>query len=1131
MAEFGAKIKLHVDTSGASAFASEIQQMVNSVSDRITLKLKHVDVKFSSSEIQSAIGKIQNQLTNGLKDVKLSVGDISVDQRATSRLKSQMAVFDDVQKKLSSVYRGAISGKSMITDVGQLDNITKRYMAWVETIDKLRTAQTSLSGDRAAKLALEGINIQQSIQGLQQQEKLIESTAKTQERHLTRALNLYKSINAYTKANPKVMNEQFFGSQINSILGTLSSGQDIDDDAYNNAVRQMAVIKNNAREMGIEGQRAGTLIAQAYAKFGGWRMVTGSMQYVVRGFKEMCRSVIEIDTAMTELKKVTDLTDSAYNNFFDRSITRAKDMGATVTDTITATADFARLGYGLNEAEDLADAALIYKNVGDGITDVSSASESIISTMKAFGIEAADSMSIVDKFNEVGNNFAISSKGIGDALQRSASALAAAGNTIDESIGMAVGMNAVIQDPEKVGTVLKTSSMYLRAAKTDAEAAGEATDGMANSVSELRSELLTLTKGKVDIMADDTTFKSTVQIYRELAAVWEDLADIDAANILELIGGKRNATAIASLLTNFDQVEQAITSAGGSEGSALKENETYLDSLKGKLSELKASFEEFSAAIVGSSLLGGIIGIGDGILSFVTILEKLNILLPAVTIGISAFMAKRRAMNFQADTRMVNGILGAIGDPKSIGSIANISDVTKLQMGLLTQKQSEMMLSRVVAMGLPTNLQDDIAQLLGYEVALDSTTNALERYTRAKMRNEAAEDIADADGNGNVGFPKGKFGGLLGGFGKIATGLSIAATVYSVIKGAYDLYNSHIDGIRQRAADLRTEWEQYSKSYTENIDKIEDYKVEFPKLAAGVDEFGNNVSLTADQFERYRAIVDDIAASSPELIAYYNEQGQAIIRTTGLIENFEKAQKTAYRNELWDKMSGGNFRDLYSDAKLGENSGFFTTGWSDWYDESDGSIIGGLAVQKTLNQWLKKNDITAKEFFSDYGKYHQSFINDIERANEAATNPVPIDTYKKNLDKLYSAFTDYNQANNQFINDMQLVPQLSDEYAALSASAKAALSGLIGSLDVSNISSENMAKSVRNQILELANAFSQLDDLDAESLLAPDTINKAFNDGKITLEAYNGLMNDVTGTYEATIKSLADTLSLQRNQD
>lgn len=51
------------------------------------------------------------------------------------------------------------------------------------------------------------------------------------------------------------------------------------------------------------------------------------------------------------------------------------------------------------------------------------------------------------------NNYAISSVGIGEALQRSAAAFAAAGNTLDESIGMVTAMNEIIQNPETVGEV------------------------------------------------------------------------------------------------------------------------------------------------------------------------------------------------------------------------------------------------------------------------------------------------------------------------------------------------------------------------------------------------------------------------------------------------------------------------------------------------------------------------------------------------------------------------------------------------------------------------------------------------------------------------------------------------------
>lgn len=192
----------------------------------------------------------------------------------------------------------------------------------------------------------------------------------------------------------------------------------------------------------------------AFGKF--WNELKGKMKGIatyllsMTGFQEVWQQirqgvqyVREIDAALTELKKVTDETNATYDAFLQTAAKTAGVIGSTVSEFTNATADFARLGYNLAEATELAKAASVYKNVGDGITDISQASESIISTMKAFGIEAEGAMGIVDRFNQIGNNFAISSTGIGEALQRSASALYEAGNTIDESIALVTAANSV----------------------------------------------------------------------------------------------------------------------------------------------------------------------------------------------------------------------------------------------------------------------------------------------------------------------------------------------------------------------------------------------------------------------------------------------------------------------------------------------------------------------------------------------------------------------------------------------------------------------------------------------------------------------------------------------------------------
>lgn len=109
----------------------------------------------------------------------------------------------------------------------------------------------------------------------------------------------------------------------------------------------------------------------------------------------------EIDAAMTELKKVTDETDASYSKFLSNAAKTGTQIGATTSEYVQAAANFARLGYSMNDAGDMGKSALVYKNVGDGISNVEEATNSIISTMKAFGVEAGDTMSIVDKFNEV----------------------------------------------------------------------------------------------------------------------------------------------------------------------------------------------------------------------------------------------------------------------------------------------------------------------------------------------------------------------------------------------------------------------------------------------------------------------------------------------------------------------------------------------------------------------------------------------------------------------------------------------------------------------------------------------------------------------------------------------------------
>ena len=320
----------------------------------------------------------------------------------------------------------------------------------------------------------------------------INTGAEAQEQAAAREANAQKRVNTLRNQVSKYMENNtrayaLFKTQLDSMFAELSQEGGVEPSRLAEIRMEFDNIKAAADMAGVSGQTFFQKLQSGWQKFGGWALVTKSFTKVIHTFKQMVEAVKEIDVAMTELRKVTDLTTAGYDRFYEQAAASAKTVGATVSDTINATADFARLGFDVSDALPLAEAALVYKNVGDGINDVSQATESLISTIKAFGYEADDAMSIVDRFNEVGNNFAISSTGIGDALARSASALAGANNTLDESIGLITAANAIVQNPDSVGTAMKTLTMYLRAAKTELEDAGESSEGCAESVSKLRS--------------------------------------------------------------------------------------------------------------------------------------------------------------------------------------------------------------------------------------------------------------------------------------------------------------------------------------------------------------------------------------------------------------------------------------------------------------------------------------------------------------------------------------------------------------------------------------------------------------------------------------------------------------------
>ncbi len=163
--------------------------------------------------------------------------------------------------------------------------------------------------------------------------------------------------------------------------------------------------------------------------------------------------------------------------------------------------------------------------------------------------------------------------------------------------------------------------MRLRGTKVELEEAGEDTDGMANSVSQLQQKLLALSHGKVNIMSDADTYKNSTEILRDMADAWGEMTDAERAAALELMGGKRQGNILASIIENFDIVEDVIQKSMDAEGSAIEENEKYLDSIDGKTKQFTNSLQTMWMNAIDSEVVKGFVDFGT---TLIRIFDQIN---------------------------------------------------------------------------------------------------------------------------------------------------------------------------------------------------------------------------------------------------------------------------------------------------------------------------------------------------------------------------------------------------------------------------------------------------------------------------------------------------------------------------
>lgn len=388
------------------------------------------DLEKPFSDISSKVTELNEKLQNG--EITLKQYQSAVNSAFSGYDKELSNVTSNIEKMVtkSSNFVGKIDTKK--------NNVfpSEKYKALVkesnDLLDKMKNIQTEIKNQN-------GIASQEQLNQLGQYNKRIEeiynATKKmtTSEKGSTegKAIKEIKKIYEALDKNTRMSSEA--KAQLHSYINELKTNPSANVEEIAAAWKKVIVAE---KEAGRGGKSLLSAVGEK-AFYGLAGQIAGmvSLYDVINVIKQAASEVTQLNTDITDLAKVSEQSVKQIYSDFSSYADIAKEMGGTISDTISATTAWAKNGYSIPDSKELARVSLLYKNVGDDIT-IDEANESLVSTLQGYKLAADDAEHIVDVFNEVSNNEAISSAGIGEALQRSAASFNAANTSLEQSVAL-----------------------------------------------------------------------------------------------------------------------------------------------------------------------------------------------------------------------------------------------------------------------------------------------------------------------------------------------------------------------------------------------------------------------------------------------------------------------------------------------------------------------------------------------------------------------------------------------------------------------------------------------------------------------------------------------------------------------
>lgn len=557
----------------------------------------------SQEKYINALTSAYNQQVKSLQEVHNVNKQIETeDQKRLNALNSQSIAIQKMQQAFNNQntkYSGSVNQNDKDTIQTQIDALS-RLNPLTDEYTRAKNQAALAVGTYNKVLRETATNEDKEIVALAKKDSVINGL-KNKLNELTNSYGSYVDATKLSQVNGMITSLQGMKAGTAEYNAQLIKTQDVTRQLGSESKQAFKRLQDGISDTTAKSTMMGVALRQVMSLF-----LVGSPIFLARrAFLDMAESVKTLDTSLTDLSKVTEMTNSEMDEFVEYSSKIGTSLAKTTSETIDATTEFVKAGYALSDATKLGEIGLMMTNVSN-INNIEDATSSLIATLKGFNLEAKDSTMILDAMTNVANKTATDYSDLAEGIRRSGAILAQSGTSFQESLGLFVGSYEISRNFEKTSSGINMVSQRLRAVGEDGEKDMEMFAKLEDKMNRIAN---------VDVTDKMTgQLRSTFDILSDLSKVWDTLSNNQQQLLATEIGGNRQAIIVQQLMSNWEGVDTAIKAANNSVGVAEDINKEVLDSVEGKLKAVKTQWELLANNTISSEFMKDVYGIASGVL-------------------------------------------------------------------------------------------------------------------------------------------------------------------------------------------------------------------------------------------------------------------------------------------------------------------------------------------------------------------------------------------------------------------------------------------------------------------------------------------------------------------------------------